>query len=327
MFIGIILSKDEYNLMSDKRIRVMLAIELKSISKNYPGVTALENIDLAVKEKSIHGFLGPNGAGKSTTMNIITGLVPATTGDVYILGEQLESEGSSKSIIGHLPENPPLYMNMRVEDYLKFCQEVHECSDRNLLEDVIQKVGLESVRSKIIAHLSKGYKQRVGLAQALVFGASIIILDEPMVGLDPNAVRQMRDLIIELKKEHTILLCTHQLDEAAKVCDEVTIIEKGLVKKTGTIEELRSELAGGVQYIANVSKPTENLKDLIESCEGTRIRKMIEEEGGVTIHIEVNSSSDQRARITRVLANNSDLLSFTLEQTSLEDIFKEVVKK
>ena len=213
-----------------------LAIHLKNITKEYPGIKALNGIDLKVKRGTIHGFLGPNGAGKSTAMNIIAGLTPPSSGEVYIDGEAvLEDDSIAKAKIGLLPEHPPLYLNMRVEDYLNFCQEINGGRDVEDCQRVIARCGLACVKGRLIGNLSKGFRQRVGIAQSLVFGAKIIILDEPTVGLDPNAIAEVRELILELKADHTILLSTHQLHEVARICDEITIINDGKIIKTGSL--------------------------------------------------------------------------------------------
>lgn len=301
------------------------AIELREVSKEYPGIHALNKINLKVKKGTIHGFLGPNGAGKSTAMNIIAGLIPPSTGKVFVLGEDsLLKPNLSKKEIGILPEHPPLYLNMKVRDYLEFSQKIHGCTQgKEKLEEIISKVGLNEVEQRLIGNLSKGYRQRVGMAGALVYDAKIIILDEPMVGLDPVAIAQIRDLIISLKKDHTILLSTHQLYEAAKICDEITIIQNGEIKRAGTIDELREEIAGVKRFEAIVKDSDENLTKVLNAMDGVNCIKL----NSGTLQIDIKSTLDMRGKVTKAMTDHGDLLQFFEHQIDLEEIFKEVVKR
>lgn len=303
------------------------AIELSGVSKEYPGINALNNINLKVKNGTIHGFLGPNGAGKSTTMNIIAGLIPPSAGKVFVLGEDsLAKPDLSKKEIGILPEHPPLYLNMRVRDYLEFSQKIHGkegSSAKEKLQEIIEKVGLSEVEQRLIGNLSKGFRQRVGMAGALVYDAKIIILDEPMVGLDPGAIAQIRELIVSLKKDHTILLSTHQLYEAAKICDEITIIQNGEIKRAGTIEHLRDEIAGVKRFEAIIENSDEKLIQELTAIEGVSCSSL--EQG--KLQIDIKSKSDQRGQVTKCITAHSDLLEFFEHQIDLEEIFKEVVKR
>ena len=200
------------------------AIEIKNLSKNYPGRVALNDISFSVKKGSVHGFLGPNGAGKSTTMKILSGLIPESSGEFKVNGK-----------VGFLPEHPPVYPNMSVEDYLTFVLKIYSPEKstnhiaQNSVADVMEKTGLTDVKERLIGNLSKGYQQRVGIAQALVHSPEIIILDEPTVGLDPVAISDIRDLINKLKKDHTILFSTHQLHDVELLCSEITLINHGRI--------------------------------------------------------------------------------------------------
>ena len=305
-----------------------LAIELNNVVKEYPGVVALKGINLKVKKGSIHGFLGPNGAGKSTTMSIIAGLIPPTSGDVFIGGiDALKEEKKVKSMIGILPETPPLYMNMKVLDYLKFCQKINLLETRPI-DEIMSKCGLNEVAHRLIGNLSKGFKQRVGMAQALVYGAETIILDEPTVGLDPNAISEVRDLILELKKEHTILLSTHQLHEVARICDEITIINKGEILKTGTLVEVQSEFNSVKTYEFIHSAFTDEVKkflimqDYVSGIDTLNVNDLEK-----TIRVHVNSDQDHRAELLTFLAREGELLEFWERKLELEEIFKQVVEK
>lgn len=310
-----------------------LAIELRNIVKEYPGVTALDGVDLQVKKGSVHGFLGPNGAGKSTTMSIIAGLIPPTGGELYVGGiDALKDNKTLKSNIGILPETPPLYMNMKVRDYLEFCQKIN-ISDSSVFESVdvvMRKCGLNEVENRLIGNLSKGFKQRVGIAQALVYGAQTIILDEPTVGLDPNAISDIRNLILELKKEHTILLSTHQLHEVARICDEITIINKGKILKTGTLVEVQSEFSSVKTYEFIYQNFNDELKAYLGSLDfvsGVDILKTDTEiENQKRIRVHINSDRDHRAELLGQLASEGNLLEFWERKLELEEIFKQVVK-
>jgi ABC-2 type transport system ATP-binding protein len=304
---------------------VIYTIELNEVSKEYPGIRALNKIDLKVKKGTIHGFLGPNGAGKSTAMNIIAGLIPPSAGKVFVLGEDsILKPDLSKKEIGILPEHPPLYLNMKVRDYLEFSQKIHGKScDKEKLEEIITKVGLNDVEQRLIGNLSKGFRQRVGMAGALVYDAKIIILDEPMVGLDPGAIAQIRDLIVSLKKDHTILLSTHQLYEAAKICDEITIIQNGEIKRAGTIDQLRDEIAGVKRFEAIVENSDEDLIKVLNNIDGVSCIKL----NSGTLQIDIKSKTDMRAQVTKAMTHHGDLLQFFEHQIDLEEIFKEVVKR
>lgn len=310
-----------------------LAIELKNVVKEYPGVIALDGIDLQVKKGSVHGFLGPNGAGKSTTMNIIAGLIPPTSGEVYVGGvNALEDEKTLKTNIGILPETPPLYMNMRVKDYLEFCQKINLLDSLvfESVDGIMKKCGLDEVANRLIGNLSKGYRQRVGIAQALVYGAETIILDEPTVGLDPNAITEVRNLILELKKEHTILLSTHQLHEVARICDEITIINKGKILKTGTLVEVQSEFSSVKTYefiYQNYGDGLRNYLVGLDFVSGVDIlRSDLEVSDQKRIRVHINSDNDHRAELLSYLAKEGNLLEFWERKLELEEIFKQVVK-
>jgi len=309
------------------------AIELRNIVKEYPGIIALDGIDLQVKKGSVHGFLGPNGAGKSTTMNIIAGLIPPTSGEVYVGGiNALKENKTLKSMIGILPETPPLYMNMKVRDYLEFCQKINLLGSLAFenIDIVMRKCGVDEVENRLIGNLSKGFKQRVGIAQALVYGAETIILDEPTLGLDPNAISEVRKLILELKKEHTILLSTHQLHEVARVCDEITIINKGKILKTGTLVEVQSEFSSVKTYEFIYKHFQEEQRtylvglDFVSGVDILRTDTEIEDQKRIRIHI--NSGKDHRAELLGYLAQEGNLLEFWERKLELEEIFKQVVK-
>lgn len=304
------------------------AIELTNVSKSYPGVLALNNIDLKVQKGSIHGFIGPNGAGKSTTMKIIAGLIPASSGKVLVNNKNIsEHHSETKTMVGVLPENPPLYSSMRVKEYLEFCQQINtfESLDKEMILRVIKKCGLVEVSGRLIGNLSRGYKQRVAIAQTLVFNPEIIILDEPTVGLDPNAIVDIRSLITELKKDHTILLSTHQLHEVALICDHITIISKGNILKSGTLDDVQREFSHYKTFDALVNNvPTELIKDLMKKSFVKDVTTSDCEENTL-LELKVDASEDFRSQLTSILAEQASLLEFKEKKIELEDVFKLVV--
>lgn len=319
-----------------------LAIELRDVSKEYVGVMALNKINLKVHSGTVHGFLGPNGAGKSTAMRIIAGLLPPTSGSVFVDGvNALKDIQKIKNRVGILPENIPLYSNMKVGEYLTFCRRIHLFSQNGEAESIhsiTERCGLGGVRNRLIGNLSKGYKQRVGIAQSLVYGAKIIILDEPTVGLDPHAIRDIRDLILELKREHTLLLSTHQLHEVNRICDEITIINKGSVLKTGSLSEVQNEFQSVKTYDFIHSKFDEDLKRKLENksyISGVELREsensleegMQKERGEDIIRLNVNSRKDYREDIIQILFEKEGLRGFWERKLELEEIFEKVVRK
>ena len=304
-----------------------LAIHLKNITKEYPGIKALNGIDLKVKRGTIHGFLGPNGAGKSTAMNIIAGLTPPSSGEVYIDGEAvLEDDSIAKAKIGLLPKHPPLYLNMRVEDYLNFCQEINGGRDVEDCQRVIARCGLASVKGRLIGNLSKGFRQRVGIAQSLVFGAKIIILDEPTVGLDPNAIAEVRELILELKADHTILLSTHQLHEVARICDEITIINDGKIIKTGSLLEVQNEFSSFKLYEVSLSFLDERMKKALLEFPFVQGLDVVHQNEELFITVKVSGTRDERVTLTKHLGATGHLLSFQEKRVELEEVFKKALE-
>lgn len=220
-------------------------LKVKNLVKKYDKFTAVNDISFEIDKGEILGFLGPNGAGKSTTMNIISGYIMATSGNVLIGDYNIaERPIDAKKLIGYLPENPPLYLDMKVREYLKFVVELKKVKkeDRKAEVDrVISLTGLDEVKDRIIRNLSKGYKQRVGIAQAIVGNPDLVILDEPTVGLDPNQIIEIRNLIKSLKNEHTVIISTHILSEVEMLCDKVVIINKGEIKADDKLENLTKD--------------------------------------------------------------------------------------
>ncbi len=297
------------------------AIELKSITKYYPGAVALNNVDLKVKKGTIHGFLGPNGAGKSTTMKIIAGLIIPNAGDVSVNGN-----------LGFLPDIPPLYHHMHVKEFLEFVYDIQTLNDKNsatkknqAIQAVLLKTGLVEVKDREIVKLSKGYQQRVGIAEALVHSPEVIILDEPTVGLDPVAIDEIRALIKELKKEHTILFSSHLLHEVEQLCDEITIISKGEILVSGEINKIKERFQGVHQARAVVREFNEaDINELKQRAqvEDVKLNKM-----GSMFELKCYSSFDAREKIGEYLVSKGcGLLELHAENTQLEDVFKRMLQ-
>jgi ABC-2 type transport system ATP-binding protein len=305
-------------------IENQIAIRLDKITKEFPGVLALDEVNMSVNRGTVHGLLGPNGAGKSTAMKIITGLLAFDKGQVFINGEELGEK--SRRLVGILPEHPPLYLNMRVRDYLKFVYEIHrlQTTGKNNIDWIIERCALKDVQNRLIGNLSKGYKQRVGLAQALVFNPEIIILDEPTVGLDPHAINEMRELILELKKDHTILLSTHLLHEVTRVCDDITIINRGKIMTTGPLSEIQKQFQGQSVIIAKVKFWDQELEGHLRESHLIKKVEVFSEVEKFLLRIETETEIE---KIGHYLANHCGLLSLGEEEKNLENIFEEVIQK
>jgi len=294
------------------------AIKLSNISKKYPGVSALKNVSFNVSQGSVHGFLGPNGAGKSTTMKIITGLLSATSGEVALM---------ENARIGFLPDLPPLYENMTVRSYLNYVEKIYNLKGEDIypVEDAINKCGLKDVEKRLIGNLSKGFKQRVGIAQTLVRKPNIIILDEPTVGLDPHSIAEIRDLISDLGKTHTVLISSHQLHELSLICTEITIINNGEVIKSGPVDQIRETLQVNQVIEAEINQVGDDVLSEIEKL--GHLKKTIK---GENLHVEISAKSDEDIRplLSKIfLENNCTLFSMVEKKLNLEDIFKEVTKE
>jgi len=302
-------------------------IEVKNLTKLYGSHVAVDNVSFEVHEGEILGFLGPNGAGKSTTMNILTGYLSATNGIVSINGHDiLEEPNAAKSNIGYLPEQPPLYPDMTVREYLNFMFDLKKCAlprQRHIAE-ICKVLKIEDVYGRLIKNLSKGYKQRVGFAQALIGNPPVLILDEPTVGLDPNQIIEMRTLIKMLGKHHTIILSSHILSEIEAVCDRIVIIDEGKIIANGTPSELSAEISNDRRLIVSVAGPAKEIAALIDGIKGV---EQVSYEGSreVGVHefaIEAATGVDiRRDLFTRLAQRGWPLLSSASRAMSLEDIF------
>lgn len=309
-------------------------IEVKNLVKKYGDHLAVDHLSFHVKKGQIYGFLGPNGAGKSTTMNIMTGYIASTEGEVLIDGHNiLEEPEEAKKCIGYLPEQPPLYYDMTVKEYLKFVAELKKIPKKereDQVEDVMRMVGITDMRNRLIKNLSKGYKQRVGLAQAILGYPEIIILDEPTVGLDPKQMIEIRDLIKKLSEKHTIILSSHILSEISAVCDYVMIMNHGKLVASDTTENL-GRMTLGSNTLELVIKGTKNqVEELLKPME--EIEKIewmdAEEAGGIGLKITTEEKTDIREQLFyRMAEQRMPVLKMDFKKISLEDIFLELTEE
>lgn len=303
-------------------------IEVKNLVKKYGDFTPVDALSFIVEDGEILGFLGPNGAGKSTTMNMITGYISATSGDVYIDGHSMFDEPEeAKKCIGYLPEIPPVYPDMRVREYLNFVADLREIPAKQKAAEVDRVMGLARVdhmQKKLIKHLSKGYRQRVGLAQALVGNPKVIILDEPTVGLDPMQISWMREFIRSLAKEHTVILSSHILFEVSAICDHVLIINHGKKIVMDTPDNVIRTI-GGTEGVYLAAKTTqERMNELIGSiAEVAHVRaEAAPSDGVVACSVFPTEGADIREKLFRTFADaNVVLLELRTESKTLEEVF------
>lgn len=301
-------------------------IEVKNLTKKYGDKIAVDNISFTVEDGEILGFLGPNGAGKSTTMNILTGYLSSTEGTALIGGiDILEDPIGAKKNIGYLPEQPPLYMDMTVRDYLDFVYDLKKCElpRHSHIEEICKVVKITDVYNRVIKNLSKGYKQRVGLAQALVGNPKLLILDEPTVGLDPNQIIEIRSLIKRLGEKHTVILSSHILSEVQAVCDRVVIISHGKIVADDTADNLSKNLSNDHRLTVKVVGDEATAKNAISAVSGV-VKVSSLKVSGTTYEyiIESEEDKDVRADIFFALCKvNLPIIEMTTKELSLEDIF------
>jgi len=306
-------------------------IEVKELSKRYGDHLAVDHLSFCVEDGQIYGFLGPNGAGKSTTMNILTGYLAPTEGQVLVDGKDIVKDAEeAKKSIGYLPELPPVYAEMTVLEYLRFVTELKKVpkADRaKQLEDIMAMVGISDVRNRLIKNLSKGYKQRVGLAQAIVGYPKVIILDEPTVGLDPKQIIEIRELIHTLSKEHTIILSSHILSEISAVCDHIMIISKGKLVASSSTEELLEQMQGESQLKLVVKASGEAVKDALANIQS--VDEIVVNQTGETAEVllSVKGNADIREEVFFAMADaRMPILEMQYEKRSLEEIFLELTQ-
>jgi len=306
-------------------------IQINNLVKNYGSIQAVKGVSFHVKKGEILGFLGPNGAGKSTTMNILTGYIPCTSGTVLIDGHDiLEEPEVAKSCIGYLPEQPPLFMDLTVKEYLNFVYDLKKVKGldrKEHISKICDLVGITHVYNRLINNLSKGYKQRVGLAQALIGNPKVLILDEPTVGLDPSQIIEIRKLIKSLSKEHTIILSTHILPEVSAVCDRVIIINNGEIAAEDTTSNLASNITKSPKYsilIAGSRNAATKVLEHVQGVSNVRVSKKGDDINEFTF--QMSEGIDARKMIFFDLAKAGlPIMELKPLDATLEDIFMKVI--
>ena len=302
-------------------------IEVSHLTKQYGNHLAVDDVSFTVADGQICGLLGPNGAGKSTIMNILTGYLAPTEGEVKVAGFRLpEQAQQAKACVGYLPEQPPLYLEMTVQEYLDFVAELKGVKRAQRKQQVLaaaHRTGLEEVLPRVIRSLSKGYRQRVGIAQALLGSPQLIILDEPTVGLDPAQVIDIRNLIRELGKAHTVILSSHILSEVQAVCSQVLILSKGHLVAVGAPEQLAEKLNPGSRLRATALGGGKTVLKTVGSIPGIRkVEIESEADGQVTFTAESADASDRRAEVSRALSQaGCTVLALAAENRTLEEVF------
>ena len=308
-------------------------IEVNNLVKRYGDHTAVDHLSFKIEKGKIYGFLGPNGAGKSTTMNMITGYIASTEGTVSIDGHDiLEEPEKAKKCIGYLPEMPPLYFDMTVLEYMNFVadlKKIPKAEKKSMVEEVMDMVKISDMRNRLIKNLSKGYRQRVGLAQAILGYPEVIILDEPTVGLDPKQIIEIRDLIKSLKKKHTVILSSHILSEVSAVCDYVLIISHGKLVASDTPDNLGKLAAGSNNLSLVVKGDKDKIQILLNQIPGIKeisIESSKDQEGW-SIKLSTEENTDIREEVFYKMAENHyPILEMQSKKVSLEEIFLELTE-
>lgn len=306
-------------------------IKIEHLTKNYGSVCAVDDISLFIEDGETVGFLGPNGAGKSTTMNILTGYLSGTSGKASIDGIDILTDPlGAKKLIGYLPEQPPVYLDMTVDEYLNFCYDLKGCvlPRRPHLNEICEVVKISDVRRRLIKNLSKGYRQRVGIAQALIGNPKVIIFDEPTVGLDPKQIIEIRSLIRTLGKDHTVILSTHILGEVQAVCDRIIIINKGRIVADEKTENINKVTQNNRRFNAKICGNQKDILAFLKATPGITYAEALAEKDGdaTTFMIETEFGVDIRKKLFFSLAERGwALIGLESLGMSLEDIFISVV--
>jgi len=304
-------------------------IEVRNLTKQYGQRKAIDNINFSIKAGEVVGFLGPNGAGKTTTMNIMTGFIAATHGDVSIDGIDVIAEPEkAKRNIGYLPDTPPVYLDMRVEEYLNFVADikgVRRSQRKEMVKYVMEQVSISDIPKRLIKNLSRGYKQRVGLAQAMIGNPKVIIMDEPTIGLDPKQIIEMRDVIKNLGKKYTVILSSHIMQEVSAVCDRMMIINRGKIVAQGTPESLSETVNKGANKMqVRVKGEREQILNGLKEFSAIKVDSANTgaEKGTIDLTLSNDNGEDIREAIFRAMAkNNSPILLMKSTEMSLEEIF------
>lgn len=303
-------------------------IEIQNLTKDYGRIKAVDDVSFTVEKGEIVGFLGPNGAGKSTTMNILTGFISSTFGTVKVAGyDILENPVEAKRHIGYLPEQPPLYLDMTVSEFLDFCADLKKVPAKEWKgqkKDIMELVKITHVGHRLIKNLSKGYRQRVGLAQALVGSPEVLVLDEPTVGLDPKQIIEIRRLIKALGKNHTIILSSHILPEVSAVCDRVIIINRGRIVAVDTPDNLSRMLSDFSRFTITVAGPENRVRDILQGVNGVKALEVggKKNQDEISYIVEADKDVDVRKPIFNQLASAGyPILELKSLNLSLEEIF------
>lgn len=310
-------------------------IEIKNLTKRYGQIRAVDDISLTIKKGEILGFLGPNGAGKSTTMNILTGYISATSGSVSVGGyDIMDSPREAKRLIGYLPEQPPLYYDMTVNEYLRFICDLKSVplkQRRGQLDEILYLVKIGDMRDRLIKNLSKGYKQRVGVAQALVGNPQVLVLDEPTVGLDPKQIIEIRKLIGALRHEHTIILSTHILQEVNAVCSTVAVINKGKLAASGSVSDFTAAEGTVSKFMISVvgGSGKSEIQKVLQNVDGVRRVDFVRvDKDAFIFNVESEKKSDVRRGVFNALAHaNMAEIELRPVGRTLEEIFIDIVSK
>lgn len=310
-------------------------ISIENLTKFYGNNRAVNNISFTINDNEILGFLGPNGAGKSTTMNMIAGYLPMSGGTVTICGTDISKDPvKAKRKIGYLPQDPPVYPDMRVKEYMSFCaglKKIPRSEKKDEIKRVMELLSITDVKDKLIKNLSGGYKRRVGFAQAILGNPEFIILDEPTVGLDPNQVIEVRNIIRDLKKSHSVIFSSHILSEVSEVCDRVVIINKGDIKAIDTIENLEKSFGASLVLHIKIKGSKTKAASIIEMTDGVKEITSIDEEGGdifsFTTQLDGDAEEIRRCIMSELLKNKVTIEEIYTEKPNLENVFIELINR
>ncbi len=307
-------------------------IEVKNVTKKYGSFTAVDDISFEVKDNEVVGFLGPNGAGKSTTMNMITGYIEPSKGAILVNGYDVsKSPLKAKKQIGYMPENTPLYMDLTVKEFITYMAElkrINKKEKKQEVESIIEKTGLKNVENKLIKNVSRGYKQRVSLAGALIGNPEVLILDEPTVGLDPKQIADIRELIKSLGKEHTVILSSHILSEVSQICEKVIIINKGKIVAIDTPEHLEEKTKNDNSIIVTVEDKESNMKNISKYIEGITSIKLVKENDDNTKEYLIYGKPDVDIRkmvFAELPKHNISIFELKKNENTLEDAFLTII--
>ncbi|MDE6539281.1 MAG: ABC transporter ATP-binding protein [Ruminococcus sp.] len=310
-------------------------ITIENLTKFYGNNRAVNNISFTINDNEILGFLGPNGAGKSTTMNMIAGYLPMSGGTVTISGTDISKDPvKAKAKIGYLPQDPPVYPDMRVKEYMSFCaglKRIPHSKKKDEIKRVMELLSITDVKDKLIKNLSGGYKRRVGFAQAILGNPDFIILDEPTVGLDPNQVIEVRNIIKDLRKSHSVIFSSHILSEVSEVCDRVVIINKGDIRAIDTIENLEKSFGATSVLHIKVNGSKTKSASIIEMTKGVKeITDITEEDNGsfsFTAQLDGNAEEVRRNLMAELIQNKVDIAEIYSEKPNLENVFIELINR